>query len=80
MQDGVELYMPLEDLVDIAEERKRLQGEKAKLELEVQRSEKMLSNPGFINKAPEAKIKEEKEKLEKYQEMLRNVEERLQNI
>ena len=80
MQDGVELYMPLEDLVDIAEERKRLQGEKAKLELEVQRGEKMLSNPGFVNKAPEAKIKEEKEKLEKYQEMLRNVEERLQNI
>ena len=36
----------------------------------------MLSNPGFVNKAPENKIKEEKEKLEKYKQMLENVEER----
>ena len=80
LQDGVELYMPLEDLVDIEEERKRLEGEKARLESEVQRGEKMLSNPGFVNKAPEAKIKEEREKLEKYREMLNGVEERLRNI
>lgn len=31
----------------------------------------MLSNPGFVNKAPEAKINEEKAKLEKYQNMLK---------
>ncbi len=80
LQDGIELYMPLEDLVDIEEERKRLEGEKARLESEVQRGEKMLSNPGFVNKAPEAKIKEEREKLEKYREMLNGVEERLRNI
>lgn len=40
----------------------------------------MLSNPGFINKAPENKIEEEKEKLVKYEEMLRNVEERLTKL
>lgn len=77
MQDGIELYMPLEDLVDMDEERKRLQEEKTKLEAEVARCEKMLSNPGFVNKAPEAKINEEKAKLEKYHEMLKSVEERL---
>ena len=40
----------------------------------------MLSNPGFINKAPESKVKEEKEKLEKYKELLKNVEERLRGM
>lgn len=32
----------------------------------------MLSNPGFVNKAPQAKIEEEKAKLEKYKEMLKS--------
>jgi len=40
----------------------------------------MLSNPGFVNKAPEAKINEEKAKLEKYKEMLKTVEERLSSM
>ena len=78
MQDGIELYIPLEDLVDMEEERKRLQDEKAKLEAEVARCEKMLSNPGFVNKAPEKKIQEEKDKLEKYKDMLSKVTKRLE--
>ena len=73
IRDGIELYMPLEELVDMEEQRKRLEDEKAKLEAEVARCEKMLSNPGFINKAPQAKIDEEKAKLEKYKEMLAKV-------
>ena len=40
----------------------------------------MLSNPGFINKAPEAKVIEEKEKLNNYKEMLENVKERLDSL
>lgn len=71
--DGIEVYIPLEGLIDLEEERKRLEDEKKKLEGEVARCEKMLSNPGFINKAPEAKINEEKEKLEKYKTMLAKV-------
>ena len=80
MKDGIELYIPLEDLVDMEEERKRLEEEKTKLEAEVTRCEKMLSNPGFVNKAPEKKIQEEKDKLEKYKEMLKKVNERLINF
>ena len=52
----IELYIPFEGLVDLAEEKKRLEAEKEKLENEVLRCEKMLSNPGFVNKAPECKI------------------------
>ena len=78
--DGIEVFMPFEDLVDLEAEKERLQNEKTKLESEVARATKMLSNPGFVNKAPEAKINEEKAKLTKYQEMLDSVNERLKNI
>jgi len=78
--DDLKVYIPFEELVDIEEEIKRLQDEKTKLEAEVTRGEKMLSNPGFVNKAPEAKVNEEKAKLENYKQMLMNVEERLENI
>ena len=78
--DELKVYIPFEELVDIEEERKRLEGEKTKLEAEVLRGEKMLSNPGFVNKAPEAKVNEEKAKLENYKQMLANVEERLNSL
>ena len=76
----MEVYIPLQDLVNLAEERERLQQEIRKLELEVERASKMLSNPGFVNKAPEAKINEEKEKLAKYEDMLNSTKERLANL
>ena len=76
----IEVYIPFEELVDVQEERKRLEDEKKKLQAEVERATKMLSNPGFVNKAPESKINEEKEKLAKYQEMLNTVNERLKNL
>ena len=71
--EGMELYMPLEGLIDKEEEKKRQEEEKAKLEQEIARCEKMLSNPGFINKAPQSKIEEEKAKLEKYKTMLAKI-------
>ena len=80
LKQDLELYIPFEDLVDIAAEKERLETEKTRLEAEVARASKMLSNPGFVNKAPEAKINEEKEKLAKYEEMLKNTIERLQNM
>ena len=80
IKNNIELYIPSGDLVDIEEERKRLEGEKEKLEAEVLRGEKMLSNPGFVNKAPEKKINEEKEKLAAYKEKLEAVTKRLAEL
>ena len=77
IQEGIELYIPLEGLIDREEERKRLEEEKKRLLSEVARCEKMLSNPGFVNKAPKSKIEEEQEKLKNYKEMLEKVEEKL---
>jgi len=80
LADGIEVYIPFEELVDLEAEKQRLQGERAKLLSEVARGEKMLSNPGFANKAPESKINEEKAKLAKYKEMLEKVEERIKSL
>ena len=78
--DNIKAFLPFEELVDIKEEIERLKKEKARLESEVTRGEKMLSNPGFINKAPESKVNEEKEKLANYKKMLEAVEENLKKL
>ena len=76
----LEVFMPFEDLVDIEEEKQRLQKEKEKILIEKEKTDKMLGNPGFLAKAPAAKVEEEKQKLAKFNEMLENIEERLQNL
>ena len=73
VRDKIELYIPQNGLIDIEEEAKRKEEEIKKIKFEIERAEKMLSNPGFVNKAPESKVKEEKEKLEKYKEMLEKI-------
>jgi len=77
---GATLYMPFAELVDISAEIERLSKEKARLEGEIKRSNGMLSNEKFISKAPEAKVNEEKEKLVKYENMLKEVSERLASL
>lgn len=71
------IYMPFAELVDIAKEKERLTNEKDRLTGEIRRSNGMLSNERFISKAPKAKVDEEREKLQKYQQMLLQVTERL---
>ena len=70
---SAEIYLPLDELVDKSKELERLNGEKKKLEGEIKRVEGKLSNPGFVNKAPQKVVDEEKAKGEKYKEMLEKV-------
>ena len=74
------IYMPFAELVDIAEEKARLAKEEEKLHKEIARASGMLNNPNFVSKAPEAKIQAERDKLEKYTQMLKQVEERLEAL
>ena len=74
------LFVPLEDLVDFEKEKERLTKEKEKLEKELARSKGMLSNEKFISKAPQAKVDEEKAKLEKYEQMMAEVVARLEQM
>ena len=74
------IYIPFADLVDIEKEIERLTKEETKLEKELARSKGMLSNEKFISKAPQKKIDEEKSKLEKYEQMMAQVKERLSQL
>ena len=74
---GAEIFIRTDDLMDYRTEFERLQKEKKKLEGEVTRVEKKLSNQGFVSKAPEAVIAAEREKQVKYTDMLAKVTERL---
>lgn len=70
---SAEIFLPLDELVDKDKELKRLNDEKKKLEGEIKRVEGKLSNQGFIAKAPQKVVDEEKAKGEKYKEMLDKV-------
>ena len=74
------LYIPFAELVDIQQEIERLKKEEIRLSGELARVNGMLSNERFVSKAPEAKIQEEKEKLEKYTQMMEQVKIRLQQL
>ena len=74
------LYIPFAELVDIAQEIERLEKEKQRLTGELERVNGMLNNERFMSRAPEQKIAQEKAKLEKYAQMMAQVEERLAQL
>ena len=74
------IYLPFAELVDIEKEIERLKKEQERLTKELARVNGMLSNPNFVNKAPEAKLNEEKEKQAKYNQMMTQVTERLAQL
>ena len=78
--NGAKIFIPLDELVDFEKEKERLTKEKAKLEGEIKRVNGKLSNQGFLAKAPESLVNEEKAKKEKFEEMMKSVLERLENI
>ncbi len=77
---SAEIFLPLDDLVDKEKELERLNAEKKKLEGEIKRVEGKLNNPGFVAKAPQKVVDEEKAKGEKYKEMLAKVLETINNM
>ena len=74
------IYIPLENLIDYDKERNRLKDEIKKLESEIKRAEGKLNNQGFVSKAPEAVVNEEREKLEKYKDLLVKTQESYKEI
>ena len=77
---GMEIYIPFDELVDIDKEIERLEKELLTYQNEIKRVEKMLSNEGFVAKAPASKIEEEKAKKVKYEELLAKTEERISSL
>ena len=77
---GTEIYIPLEELIDVEKEIERLVREKANLEKELERVDGKLGNEGFVSKAPARVIEEERAKQVKYREMHEKVTERLKAL
>ena len=68
-------YLPLSELVDLAAERERIAKEKEKAENGLRIVEQKLSNEKFVSRAPEAVVNAEKEKAEKFRELIAKLEE-----
>ena len=77
---GASIYIPFAELVDLEKELERLSKEQQRLRKEIARSNGMLNNEKFVSKAPAAKVQEERDKLENYANMLKQVEERLAQL
>ena len=71
--DSAAIFLPMADIIDCEKEKARLAAEQKKLEDEISRIEKKLSNQGFVSKAPAAVVEGEKAKMEKYRENLAGV-------
>ena len=78
--EGAQIYIPMEELLDIEKEIERLEREKERLEKELERVNGKLSNKGFVEKAPAEVVEAEREKLRKYQDMMEKVQERLKSL
>ena len=79
-EGGIEIYLPLAGLVDIAAERARLQKELSQVEQGIARSEKMLANENFTGKAPAAVVDRERAKLADLQAQAAKLRERLASM
>ncbi|GEP20330.1 valine--tRNA ligase [Pediococcus argentinicus] len=77
---GAEVYIPLAELIDLNDEIKRLEGEQAKYESEVNRVVKKLSNERFVNNAPKDVVDAEKQKQVEWEEKLQITKQRLADV
>lgn len=75
-----ELYIPADDLIDYKKEYERLQKEEGKVRQEMERLATKLENPGFLAKAPQQLVAEERKKLAQFEEMLQTVTGRMQDV
>ena len=78
--DSATVLIPLFELLDIEKEKERLNGERKKILLEIDRLEKKLSNEQFVQKAPEKVVAAEREKLRNYHTTLANIEATLKTL
>ncbi len=78
--DGCQVYIPLDQLIDISKEIQRLKKERDAAASELQRAAGKLNNPGFVAKAPANLIQQEKEKVSKFTEVLAQLDQRIEHL
>jgi valyl-tRNA synthetase len=80
VRDGVEVYIPLDELIDIEKELARLAKEKENAESELKRAQSKLSNEGFVSKAPQKVVDEERAKVEKFTGIVEGIKKRIAEL
>jgi len=78
--NGYEVYLPLEGLIDLDREKKRLARDYEKLKAEIERSRAKLENRNFTDRAPESVVQKEKQRLEQFEENSRRIERLIQSL
>ncbi|MBO4363742.1 MAG: valine--tRNA ligase [Clostridia bacterium] len=77
---GAKIFIPLRELIDVEKETARLTKELENIENELKRVGGKLANEGFVSKAPQRLIDQEREKLAKFTELRKSTAERLEKI
>ena len=78
--DDAKIYIPLGDLVDFEAEKKRLEKELAQAEDKLAFINKKLNNPGFVNKAPEKVVAQNREDAAKLEEKIASIKKSIEEI
>ena len=78
--DNAKIYIPMGDLVDFEAERKRLEKELAQAQDKLDFINKKLSNPGFVNKAPEKVVNQNKEDALKLEDKIANIKNSIESL
>lgn len=77
---GVEIFLPVEGLIDVGKETERIKKEIGKISKDLERTEKKLSNPEFLERAPEDIIKKEREIFEELSFQIKKMEDVLHKL
>ena len=80
VQDEATVALPIAEVIDIGQEKQRLQKEIAKAEGEITKLQKKLSNAQFLQKAPEAVVEEQRERLAEEQRARAKLDEALKRL
>ena len=80
MTEIAQIYVPLGELVDLDKEKTRLTAEIERIKGEIARAEGKLANANFVNKAPAKLVEDEREKVKKYESMLKKCETQLADL
>jgi len=78
--EDIEVYLPLEGVIDLEAEKERLKKEQAQVEAEIKRTEGKLNSEGFIKKAPAEVVAKEKSRREEQEARLQKLQQRLQEL
>ena len=80
LQNGTEVFLPLEGVIDLDQERDRLRGEVDQLAGQLQGTERKLANESFVERAPEDVVAREREKLDNFREQRDKLQEKLVSL